>query len=58
MEALFGFTSALWRFGDVLTHVLMLAGMALAGLGMVFSAHMRMVAAATLVGLLALHLLA
>jgi hypothetical protein len=57
MDELFGFTSALWRFGDALTQVLMVGAAGLAGLGLVFSAHARTVAAATLVGLLALRML-
>jgi hypothetical protein len=58
MDELFGFTLAMWRFGDAVTHVLMVVAAVMGGFGLVFSSHVRNVAAMTLVGLLALRLFA
>lgn len=58
MDELFGFTVAMWRFGDALTQVLLVVAAVMGGFGLVFSSHLRNVAAVTLLGLLALRMFA
>lgn len=57
MEELFGLTRTLWRLGDAVSHLLLVAAAVAAGAGLVISPHLRGVAFATAAGLAALHLL-
>jgi hypothetical protein len=57
MEELLAFSRALWRLGDSVSQLLLVAAAIAAGAGLVISPHLRGVAFATAAGLAALHLL-
>lgn len=57
MEELLAVTQVLWRLGDAVSHLLLVAAAIAAGAGLVISPHLRVVAFATAAGLAALHLL-